>query len=79
MKIPDRPEAFELLSEYTQNENLIRHALSVEAAMRHYAALSNEDEELWGVVGLLHDFDYERFPSQNENPYEGAKILRERG
>lgn len=79
LKIPDRSEAFELLSEYTQNENLIRHALSVEAAMRHYAALSNEDEELWGVVGLLHDFDYERFPSQNEHPYEGVKILRERG
>jgi len=79
LKIPDRQEAFELLTEYTKNENLIKHALSVEAAMRYYASLTEEDEELWGAVGLLHDFDYERFPTQEGHPYEGAKILRERG
>lgn len=79
MSIPTRTEAFALLSEYTSSENLIKHALSVEAAMRAYARHWGEDEELYGVVGLLHDFDYEKYPTAEEHPYRGAEILRERG
>jgi putative nucleotidyltransferase with HDIG domain len=72
-------EAWNLLCEYTQSENLRRHALAVEACMRYYARLFGEDEELWGVVGLLHDFDYERYPSLEEHPFRGMEILRARG
>jgi putative nucleotidyltransferase with HDIG domain len=79
MTIPAREEASALLKEYTKNENLIKHGLSVEAAMRYYANIFGEDEELWGVVGLIHDFDYEKYPSLEEHPYQGAEILRERG
>ncbi len=79
MAIPAREEAFELLREYTANENLIKHALAVEAAMRHYARLLEQDEALWGVVGLLHDFDYEKHPTPDEHPYKGAEVLRSRG
>ncbi len=75
----NREEAWQLLTEYTKNESLIKHALAVEAAMRHYARHFNEDEELWGAVGLLHDFDYERWPEPTDHTTEGAKILRERG
>jgi putative nucleotidyltransferase with HDIG domain len=71
-----RDEAWNLLCEYTQSENLRRHALAVEACMRYYARLFGEDEELWGVVGLLHDFDYERYPSLEEHPFRGMEILR---
>ena len=74
-----RDEAWNLLCEYTQSENLRRHALAVEACMRYYARLFGEDEELWGVVGLLHDFDYERYPSLEEHPFRGMEILRVRG
>jgi len=74
-----REQAWTLLCEYTQNESLRKHALAVEAAMRHYARHFGESEELWGVVGLLHDFDYERWPNPPEHTREGAKILRERG
>lgn len=74
-----REDAWNLLCEYTQSENLRRHALAVEACMRYYARLFGEDEELWGVVGLLHDFDYERYPSLEEHPFRGMEILRERG
>ena len=74
-----RDEAWNLLCEYTQSENLRRHALAVEACMRYYAQLFGEDEELWGVVGLLHDFDYERYPSLEEHPFRGMEILRVRG
>ena len=74
-----RDEAWRLLCEYTQSENLRRHALAVEACMRYYARLFGEDEELWGVVGLLHDFDYERYPSLEEHPFRGMEILRARG
>jgi putative nucleotidyltransferase with HDIG domain len=74
-----RDEAWNLLCEYTQSENLRRHALAVEACMRYYARLFGEDEELWGVVGLLHDFDYERYPSLEEHPFRGMEILRARG
>jgi putative nucleotidyltransferase with HDIG domain len=74
-----RDEAWELLNEYTKNPNLIKHALAVEAAMRHYARKYGEDEELWGVVGLIHDFDYEKFDTLETHAIEGAKILRGKG
>jgi len=74
-----REEAWQLLCEYTQNDSLRKHALGVEAAMRFYARHLGQDEELWGVVGLLHDFDYERWPEPPEHTRAGAKILRERG
>ncbi|MGQ9658393.1 MAG: HDIG domain-containing metalloprotein [Fimbriimonadales bacterium] len=74
-----REDAWSLLCEYTQSENLRRHALAVEACMRYYARLFGEDENLWGIVGLLHDFDYERYPSLEEHPFRGMEILRERG
>ena len=82
--IPTRDSAWTLLCEYTQNENLRKHALAVEACVRAYARKAGADEELWGVTALLHDFDYERWPNQEHNPTEGhpssgAKILRERG
>ena len=75
----DRQQAWDLLCEYTESENLRKHALAVEAAMRAYARRFGEDEELWGVVGLIHDFDYEKHPTAEEHPFKGAKILRERG
>lgn len=71
----NRGEAFELLSEYTKSESLIKHALAVEAAMRAYARKLGQDEELWGVTGLLHDFDYERYPTLEDHPAKGAAIL----
>jgi putative nucleotidyltransferase with HDIG domain len=74
-----RDEALGLLKEYTQSESLIKHALAVEAAMRHYAARFSEDIEKWGVTGLIHDFDYERWPNPPEHTREGARLLRERG
>ncbi|HRS29629.1 MAG TPA: HDIG domain-containing protein, partial [Phycisphaerae bacterium] len=74
-----RDEAWNLLCEYTQNDSLRKHALAVEAAMRHYARHFGEDENLWGVVGLLHDFDYERWPNPPAHTREGARILREKG
>jgi putative nucleotidyltransferase with HDIG domain len=79
--IPSRNEAWQLVCEYTVNESLRRHMLSVEAAMRAYASRFGENPEFWGVVGLLHDFDYERYPevSVSGHPNEGARILRERG
>jgi putative nucleotidyltransferase with HDIG domain len=82
--IPTRDSAWTLLCEYTQNENLRKHALAVEACVRAYARKAGADEELWGITALLHDFDYERWPNQEHSPAEGhpssgAKILRERG
>lgn len=74
-----RDEAWSLVTEYTQSESLRKHALAVEAAMRHYAAHFREDPERWGLVGLIHDFDYERWPSPPEHTRAGAQILRERG
>lgn len=74
-----REDAYELLTEYTGNKNLIKHALAVEAAMRHYARIFEGDEEIWGTVGLLHDFDYERYPSLEDHPYKGQEILKARG
>jgi putative nucleotidyltransferase with HDIG domain len=77
----DREKAWELVNEFTENQNLVRHMLAVEAAMRAYAHKYGEDEELWGIVGLVHDFDYEQNPdlSVEGHPVTGAKILRERG
>jgi len=75
----DRAAAMALLREYTKSESLLKHALAVEAAMRAYARKYGEDEEQWGVVGLLHDFDYEIHPTAAEHPAEGARILAERG
>ena len=74
-----REEAWCLLTEFTQSESLRKHALAVEACMRAYAAKVGEDEALWGVVGLLHDFDYEKYPSREDHPYKGNEILKERG
>ena len=79
--MPDRQEAWDLVCEYTPSINLRRHMLAVEAAMRAYARRFGEDEDLWGVVGLLHDFDYERYPdiATDGHPNVGGRILRERG
>jgi len=74
-----REDAWSLLCEFTQSESLRKHALAVEAAMRAYARRFNGDEELWGIVGLIHDFDYEQHPSPEEHPLVGARILEERG
>lgn len=79
--MPSRHEAWELVTEYTTQPHLIRHMLAVEAAMVAYARRFGEDPELWGLVGLLHDFDYERYPniSVEGHPVVGSRILRERG
>ena len=74
-----RIEAWGLVCEYTQSDSLRRHMLSVEIAMRAYAEKWDEDVERWGVVGLLHDFDYERWPDPPDHPLQGAKILAEKG
>ncbi len=74
-----RDQAWTCLTEFTQSDSLLKHALAVEAAMRLYARHFGADQELWGVVGLLHDFDYERWPNPPDHTREGARILRERG
>jgi len=79
LSFPSRPEAYAILTEYTQGDSLLKHALAVEGAMRYYAARAGEDVEAWGVAGLLHDFDYERYPSLEDHPFRGAEILRARG
>src|SRR5712691_6459001 len=75
----NRADAFTLLNEYVKDPGLIRHMLSVEAAMRAYARKLGEDEEKWGIVGLLHDFDYERWPDPPDHPLQGAEILHQHG
>jgi len=75
----NRADAFTLLNEYVKDPSLLRHMLSVEAAMRAYARKLGEDEETWGIVGLLHDFDYERWPDPPNHPLQGSEILRQRG
>ncbi len=77
--ILSRDAAWALLTEYTQGESLRKHALAVEAALRGYARMFEEDENAWGIVGLLHDFDYERWPDAQNHPFRGAEILRDRG
>lgn len=72
-----RKEAWELLNEYNKTPSLIKHALMVETVMKHFAKLNNEDEEVWGVIGLLHDLDYEKFP--DEHCHKTAEIMRSRG
>ncbi len=74
-----RDEAFELLRKYIKNENLIKHCLAVEASMKHYAQLFNEDVEKWGITGLLHDLDYEISPQIEKHSLDGAKILEKEG
>jgi putative nucleotidyltransferase with HDIG domain len=77
--LPGRDEAWALLSEYTRKPGLIGHALAVEAALRAYAGKLGGDPEVWGTLGLLHDFDYERWPSAEDHPYRGVEILSGRG
>ncbi|MGI8620087.1 MAG: HD domain-containing protein [Gemmatimonadaceae bacterium] len=82
--LPDRASALALMNEYTASESLRKHMLSVEAAMRAYAVNLGEDPERWGLAGLMHDFDYERFPNDahsatEEHPAHGVRVLRERG
>jgi putative nucleotidyltransferase with HDIG domain len=82
--VPNRTDAWNLLCEYTQSESLRKHALAVEACLRAYARKLGGNEETWALAGLLHDFDYERWPNadhhpRQEHPYAGSLILRERG
>ena len=79
MNLPARDEAWDLLCEYTESDSLRKHARAVEQVMRTYARTRGEDEDFFGLVGLLHDFDYEQYPTPEEHPYTGAKILAERG
>ena len=78
-QLPSRAEAYAVLTEYTHSDSLIKHALAVEALMRAYARKFGDDEERWGIVGLLHDFDYECFPNPPDHPLKGAAILEEKG
>jgi len=74
-----RDAAWALVTEWTRSENLRRHMLAVEAAVRGYARLFGEDEDAWGIVGLLHDFDYERYPDPADHPFRGVEVLRSLG
>jgi putative nucleotidyltransferase with HDIG domain len=74
-----RADAYAVMTEYTQSDSLRKHMLAVEAAMRAYARKLGEDEEKWGIVGLLHDFDYERWPDAPNHPLKGSEILTQRG
>lgn len=75
----DRQKALNILQDYTKSDSLLRHAYAVEQAMRKYAQKFGEDEDKWGIVGLLHDFDYEKYPTADEHPFIGNKILKESG
>ncbi len=75
----NRDDAWQLLNEYTKSDSLLKHAMAVEAAVRGYARRFGEDVEAWGVVALLHDFDYERWPTPEDHPFRGCEILREKG
>jgi putative nucleotidyltransferase with HDIG domain len=79
MPNPTREQAWDTLTRYTKSESLLRHALAVEASVRWYARAGEEDEELWAVAALLHDFDYEMHPTLDKHPQDGAPILREEG
>ena len=75
----DREYCHNLLKEYTQNDSLLKHAYAVETCVRAYAEKFGEDTEYWGNVALLHDFDYEKYPTAEEHPYKGSEILKEKG
>jgi putative nucleotidyltransferase with HDIG domain len=75
----NREDAWLLLTEYTRSENLLKHAMAVEAGVRGYARKFGEDEEGWGITALLHDFDYERWPTLGDHPIKGSEILRAKG
>jgi len=75
----NRDDAWALLTEYTKSESLLKHAMAVEAAVRGYARKFGENEEEWGMTALLHDFDYERWPTLGDHPNKGSEILREKG
>jgi len=75
----DRESAWQVLCEYTKNDSLRQHAQAVEACMRAYARKFDQDEEQWGIVGLIHDFDYEMYPNAPDHPLRGGAILKERG
>ncbi len=77
--MPTREDAWNLLCEYTESDSLRRHGLAVEQVMRKMAQKYGEDEELWAMTGLLHDFDYEKYPTMEEHPSVGNKILKEKG
>ena len=74
-----RDAAWQLLTEYTKSDSLLKHAMGVEAAVRGYARAFGENEDEWGIVALLHDFDYERWPSLDDHPFRGCEILRDKG
>jgi len=76
-KVPTREEAYQLLTEYNKSDSLIKHALAVEGVMRYFARKRGEDEEKWGVIGLIHDLDYEQFPE--EHCHKSEEILKEKG
>ena len=76
-KVPTREEAYQLLTEYNKSDSLIKHALAVEGVMRYFARKRGEDEEEWGVIGLVHDLDYEQFPE--EHCHKSEEILKEKG
>jgi putative nucleotidyltransferase with HDIG domain len=75
----NRDDAWSLLTEYTKSDSLLKHAMAVEAAVRGYAKKFGEDEEGWGITALLHDFDYERWPTLGDHPNKGAEIMRAKG
>jgi len=77
LKVPTREEAYQLLTEYNKSDSLIKHALAVEGVMRYFARKRGEDEEKWGVIGLVHDLDYEQFPE--EHCHKSEEILKEKG
>jgi putative nucleotidyltransferase with HDIG domain len=77
--MPTRDDAWNLLCEYTKGESLRKHALAVEAVMKAYARRLGEEEEKWGLVGMLHDFDYEMYPNPPDHPMKGSEVLRDRG
>ena len=78
-KSRDRNYCLLLLKEYTKSDSLLKHAYAVETCVRAYAKKFNEDEELWSNVALLHDFDYEMYPTEQEHPFKGSEILKEKG
>jgi putative nucleotidyltransferase with HDIG domain len=77
--VPTRDDAWALLTEFTDNPSLLKHALAVEAAMRAFARRLGEDEEVWGIIGLIHDFDYQQNPTEETHLHVGTRILRDRG